>query len=303
MDIVFEQALYYSNREHLPLEEVARSLLSLDHTARAMPLALEKLFEDVRVESLSLSLDELKSGSLSEIIRYRLKLALQHHIEEHAGDLGRLSNKPAERKKQIAAWLATAVIVFAIKQAVESFHPNSETPHIEETVNIVLDRGHEVTGLDRQTLRDAVKEALEETPNSAQNAVNIARPAKKDPDASISIDNDTIISNHALRELPSALPEQQPKEKSVELADTVIVIRATDKDSGKKGWGATIPEFSNLRIRVSVAPGIDLNVLAHRDIVVGNVTIFYTLDDRGNVIRPHAHIFSVELDERIAGAP
>jgi hypothetical protein len=300
MDITFEQDLYYSNREHLSLEDVAKSLLSLDQTARAIPAALEKLFEDARVESISLSLDELKSGSLSETIRYRLKVALQHHIEEHGGELGRLSNKPTERKRQIAAWLATAVIVFAIKQAADSFRPNVDKPHIEETVNVVLDHGHEITGLDRQQLREAIREALEETPNFAQNAVNITRPAKRDPEASISIDGQAVISNQALSEIPSALPDQQVKEKSVELEGAIIVIRATDRDSGRKGWGATIPEFSNHRMRVSVAPGNNLDLLAHKDIVVGNVTIFYTLDDRGNVIRPHAHIFSVELDDRIA---
>lgn len=304
LEITVEQDFYFSNRNHLLLTEIAQSLLALEQNARAFPTALQKLFPDVQVESLSLYVDKLESGSLFEKIKYRLRGALQQQIEDHSGvQLGNLSHIPDERKKQIVSWLIVALVVYGLKEAADSFKPEAPRPHMEQTVHITLLEGELLTGIDTATLERALKSSLEETPNASQGAVNFARPAKKDPEAWLSINEQIVLTSDALHELPSAVPEQQPREKSIDLRDTLIIIRATDRDSGKKGWGATIPEFSTRRLRISVAPGINLDALAQHDVVIGNVTVLFGVDAQGNIVRPHAHIYSVDLGDHIASGP
>ncbi len=293
MDIVFEHEIYFSNKNHMLLGDVAKSLLALDRNVKAVPLALEKLYEDVQSTGIDLYIDELHTGSLTEKIKFKLRLALQQHIEKASGTkLGKLSKESQERQEQIVAWLVTAVILIGLKVGAEAIRSESDKPNLENKIDISLSEGSKITAIEQQVLNIAIVDALRETPGSITGAIEFARPAKKDPAAFIRINDQPFVSAEALAEVPSTTIETE-REKTLELSDTQILIRATDRDSGKKGWGATIPAFSDSRMRVTVAPGIDLNALAHQDSVTGNVTIFYTTDNAGNVIKRHAHIYSV----------
>ncbi len=296
MEIVFEQEIYFSNKDHLLLTDVAKSLLAFDKNAKATPLALEKLFDDVVAQDIQLYVEELKSGSLTEKIKFRLKLAIQDQIEDESGvKLNLLSQKPQKKKEEIVSWIVVAVFLYGVKIAIDKFNNDSNKPNIQQQINITLNQGEEITGIDKEILNKKLNNSLEETPGAIQGAIEFTRPAKKDSNASISIDNNVILSKEAIAEVPSMLADLSQLEKSIELEKTEIVIRATDRDSAKRGWGATFPEFSDRRMKVSVAPGIDLNELAHKDSVTGNVTIFYCIDERGNTSKQHAHIFSVDL--------
>lgn len=293
MEIVFEHEIYFSNKNHLLLTDVAKSLLALDRNVKAVPLALEKIYEDVQATGIELYIDELHTGSLTEKIKFKLRLALQQHIETESGaKLGKLSKESKERQEQVIAWLVTAVILIGLKVGAEAIRSGSDKPHLEDRIAISLGEGSQITTIDQQVLNIAIVDALSETPGSITGAIEFARLAKKDSTAFIRINDQPFVSTEALAEVPSATVEAN-REKTLELSGTQILIRATDRDSGKKGWGATIPAFSDSRMRVTVAPGIDLNALAHRDSVTGNVTIFYTTDNAGNVIKRHAHIYSV----------
>lgn len=298
MEVTFEHEIYFSNKNHLLLTDVAKSLLALDRNAKAAPVALEKLFDDVRASDIELYIDQLQTGSLTEKLKFRLKFALQQHIEQQSGlTLGKLSKQSKEKQEQIAAWLFAAVLLIGLREGAELLNARSERPNLEQQINITLQQGQEITGIEQKTLNVAIDEALHETPGSISGAVDFARPAKKDSNASVTLNQRQFLTRETLAEVPSSVQEAS-LEKSVDLHDTHILIRATDRDSGKKGWGATIPEFSDGRMRVTVAPGIDLNLLAHQDSVIGNVTIFYTTDNAGNVVKKHAHIFSVEVERR-----
>jgi hypothetical protein len=298
MEVTFEHEIHFSNKSHLLLTDVAKSLLALDRNAKAAPVALEKLFDDVRASDIELYLDNLQTGSLTEKLKFRLKFALQHHIEKNSGlPLGKLSKQPKEKQEQIAAWLFAAVLLIGLREGSELLKARRGKPNLDQQINIILHQGQEITGIEKNTLNGAIDEALHETPGSISGAIDFARPAKKDPNASITLNRHQFLSRESLAEIPSSVQEEQT-EKSVDLHNTLILIRATDRDSGKKGWGATIPEFSDGRMRVTVAPGINLDVLAHQDSAIGNVTIFYTTDNSGNVVKKHAHIFSIGTDKR-----
>lgn len=297
MDIEVSQEIYYSNRTHLPLAEVAASLLSLEKSSRIAPVALEKIFDGVVVERMSVYLDELHSGSLKEKVRYYLQYAVQKRIEEESKlELGELDKVAKERQQKILGWLIAACILVALDKASSQIFANSERPNLENQINITFQIGSELTGIAPDVLRGNIEEAVKESPEAVKGAVGFVRPAKRDPEAEITVDSEPYFGPKVLAEVPTTVPDPEPQEKVVELQQTEVHIRATDRDSGRKGWGATIPDFSEKRLRLSIAPGIDLNYLAHHDVVIGAVAVFYTVDAMGNIIRPHAHLYSVDKE-------
>jgi len=298
MDIVFDQEIYYSNKQHLPLGEVAKSLLALEKATAIAPRAIELLYKDVIAHDFEIIIDELHSGSLTEKLKYYLKPVFQKQLEDATWiDIETLEGKTPEVKEKIVALIFIAVVLFALYEAKQRFFPNSPTNHIEQQINVTLQAGRDISGIDEETLRKALTQAVQEDQDAIKGAVGFVKPAKRDPDASIQIDGKPYLSSQAIAEIPSTLPDEDLRERAIDLANTTISIRATDKDSGKKGWAATIPEFMDRRIRIHISPDIDLNYLAHHDVVVGNVTVFYSTDDAGRIMKPHAHLFSIDKGE------
>lgn len=297
MYIQLQQEIYYSNKEHLPLNEIAKSLLSLEKAAAVTPRALELLYKDVVPQGVQIYVEELQSGSLSEKLKYYIQLAFQKWMGKEFGIEPNLLEAQNESKRQeVVRWLIGAILLIAIQAAKERFFPGAASTHIEQQVNLTLQAGRDITGINEETLKSAIKQAVKENPDALRGAIGFVKPAKRDSEAEISIDRKPYLSSRAISEIPSAIPDDPQNESVLNFANTEIAIRATDKDSSKKGWAATIPEYSDKRIRLHIAPGVDLNYLAHHDIVVGNVTVFYSVDDVGRVYKPHAHLLSIDKE-------
>ncbi len=297
MEIAFTQDFYYSNKKQLPIGDVARALLALEGASKPIADVLEEIYDDVTVQNISLELEELHSGSLSERVKYYLKVALQKQIEKESGvELKQLDDSSEKERSNIAGWVAAALILIALKAAGDKVWPSREKQNIEQQINITLATGSEMTGVPVDALRSILQSVVKEQPEVVKSAVAIAKPAKRDPEAEITLNEKPFLSKESLAEVPSAILQDDPQEKVIELEQAEVYIRATDKDSGRRGWGATIPDFSESRLRLHIAPGIDLVYLAHCDVVIGEVAIFYTVDGHGNVVKPHAHLFSIDRE-------
>jgi hypothetical protein len=297
MEISFIQNIYYSNKEKIPISEVAKSLLALEELSRVAPEILEKLYEDVTVRNMSVYVDELASGSLKEKINFYFWVAFQKFLAEESGlEPKQLEEESPERRNDILAWVMVAILVIALKAAADKVFPNSEKENIAQQINITFNAGRDITGIDTEKLRKTVEGVVENNPQVVKGAVGFVKPAKKEKEAYIEIDRNSRLSSSFLNEIPDGMIEEGEQEKVIELANTVVFIRATDKDSGKRGWGATILEFNERRIRMHVAPGIDLKFLAHQDVVIGDVAIFFSVDKEGNIRKPHAHLYSIDKD-------
>jgi hypothetical protein len=300
MEIAFSQDIYYSNTKKIPIAELANSLLSLERISVLTPILLERLFDDVTVVDMSIYVDDLEGGSLKETVKYYLWVAFQNNISDQSGvDYKNLADESETNKSNIVGWLLAASIIVALKFAADKAFPNAEKPHIQNQMNITIQAGRDITGLDEEKLLETIKSAVAENSDAVKGAVGFSNPAKKEKEAYLSVGQDVILSPEVLQEIPSGLLEEEEQERVVEFEGTDIYIRATDKDSGKTGWGATIPEFSSKRIRMHIAPGIDLSFLAHMDIVVGNIAIFYTVDNEGRIRKPHVHLFSVDKERSV----
>lgn len=297
MEIEFTQDVYYSNKKKIPLSEVAKSLLALEQASSIAPELIERLFDDISVRNMSIYVDELETGSLKEKIQYYLTVGFQKNISELTGvEYTNIETASSEKQKQILGWAIAAGLIFSFKVASDKAFPNQEKPNIENQINITIQAGRDVTGLDAEELISAVEGVVRDNPRAVKGAVDFASPAKKEQGAYLSLDRETTFSPELLAEVPGGVIDEEERERVLELENEDIFIRATDKDSSKKGWGATIPAFSEKRLRMHIAPGLDLTFLSHMDIVVGDVSIFYRILSDGTIVRPHAHLYAVDKE-------
>lgn len=298
MEVTFSQEIYFSNKKKLPIGDVAKSLLALESVSRNSPIALSKLFRGTNVQQIDIFVDTIESGSLKEKINYYFRIAVQKNLENALGfEFPSIEKFSPETRKKVIAWALVALFFFGVKAASNKVFPDQPKKHINNEINIVLAAGRDITGVDEDKLREIFEEITKENPEIVKSSVEFVKPAKQDPSASISFDKDYKLSDSAIKEIPSSLPEDESNEKAIEFEETEILIRATDKDSGRKGWGAIIPQFNNKRIRMSVAPHIDLQLLAQHEIIVGDVTVFYSINKNGDVKRPHAHLYHIEIQD------
>ena len=238
---------------------------------------------------------------LKEKIKYYLWVAFQNNIADQSGiDYKNLENESEEKKSNVIGWLLAASLIVALKFAADKAFPNEQKPHIENQINITIQAGKDITGVSEEKLLETIKSVVRENPDAVRGAIGFSNPAKKESDSYLSIGEEVKFTPELLQEVPSGLLEDEEQERVIELEATDIYIRATDKDSGKTGWGATIPEFSKKRIRMHIAPGIDLTFLAHMDIVVGNVAIFYSVDGEGKIRKPHVHLYGIDKERSIS---
>ncbi len=301
MEIEYSQDIYYSNKKKIPISEVANALLALEEVSSLAPILLERLFDDVTVRNISIYVDEIHSGSLTEKIKYYLWVAFQKNIEDQSGiDYQNLEGKSKDTKSNLIGWLLAASLVVALKYAADKAFPNEEKPNIQNQINVTIQAGRDITGMSEEKLLETIENVVRENPDSVHGAIGFSNPAKKEEGAYLKLGQEMELSSELLREVPSGLLDEEEQERVIELEATDIYIRATDKDSGKTGWGATIPEFSKKRMRMHIAPGIDLAFLSHMDVVVGNVAIFYTIDNEGKIRRPHVHLFGIDKERSIS---
>ncbi|MEJ1486964.1 MAG: hypothetical protein RPU72_01165 [Candidatus Sedimenticola sp. (ex Thyasira tokunagai)] len=227
-------------------------------------------------------------------------VAFQKYLKDESGiEPKEFGEESPEKRSSIIAWVIVATVVVALKVAADKAFPNADKENVIQQVSITFNAGRDITGIEEEKLRETIGQAIESNPQVVKGAVGFAKPAKKEKNAYIEFDNKGKLHASFLREVPSGLIDEDEKEKVIELSNTEVFIRATDKDSGKRGWGATIPEFSEKRIRMHVAPGIDLVFLSHQDVVIGDVALFYSVDREGNIRKPHAHLYSVDKDETL----
>ena len=82
MEIEIHQHIHYSNREFVPLREIAKGLLALEAIIKQSPSVLESLFPGTQIESVEVFINELKYGSIWQDIVIKFVFGSQKKIDQ-----------------------------------------------------------------------------------------------------------------------------------------------------------------------------------------------------------------------------
>ena len=86
MEITTHHQILYSNRELIPLRDVASSLLSLENIIKHSPSVLEQLFPGVMIHETQVYIEKITAGSLYEDIIVKFIFGSQARLDQFISD-------------------------------------------------------------------------------------------------------------------------------------------------------------------------------------------------------------------------
>ncbi len=289
MEITIGQQLYYSNREWVPVKDIGESLLALESTIQQSVPILEKLIPGTQIESVQVFINELKSDSIYEDLVVKFVFGSQEQLDEFIADSRKkLGMDKLMANPNIYAVLLIAMLLGALayEMGKDSGADAEQKATIEASHNTIINIGAGMTDMQAGDFRALIDGAMKDKSQVARDAVAIIRPAKRDPQASIRFNGEETLSlsSDDVKAAPNSLKEPEPEELIRDFTDIQLDIRATDLDSGKKGWAAALPDFDDRRVRLQLDPSVKPSELASKRSVRGSVTIVFKTDKKGNQV-------------------
>lgn len=280
------QSIYFSNKSHIPIEDVANSLLAFKSLLEATPDIFEKLLPGLHIRSITVDLNEIKAGSLWEDVVVKLVWGSQDKLEEDVENLRTHLHMEElmKNKKLLGAIVLCLILGGSLYLLTQNNAPPEQKISIEANQNVIINIGAEITGLANDQFKAIIDSAISRSDQVKKDAVKIVRPAKRESDSSIIMNNDaeTSINSSAIRAMPSITPDIDQPETIDDFKSVEIQIRATDLDSTKKGWAAVIPSVSDRRTKMHLDPHIKVGDLIGKKVVTGDITVVFKQDSSGN---------------------
>jgi hypothetical protein len=192
----------------------------------------------------------------------------------------------------------TQAVIRCIPYAKNAVEKQNTSPNLSGISDSIIDELAKELGVSREELIDAIRRLLEKKPDLQQDVSKVIQSARKDPNAFLRFDGrpELVLKAEAIKEIPNQLVIVSPTK--TEVVDGVeMVLRATDLDSDKAGWGALIPsiypERVKLRVRIERRGALQ-GVVKLR----GKVVIDYFRNEDGEWIPKVYELVAVEATDR-----
>ncbi|AHE97103.1 hypothetical protein [Thioalkalivibrio paradoxus] len=280
MELVVKQQIYYSNKQLVPMKEVAESLLALEAVIRHSPQVLEALFPGTTIDAVDVFIKELRSESIWEDVVIKFVFGSQkkfdqfiENVRERVG-MDNIVNNPQ---------LLSAIILVLILSG-GAYYLGKDAPEqratIEANNNTIINIGAGMVEMSAEEFQVVVEAAIKDKPKLAKDAVRVVKPAKLDPTASITFsDNEKLqITPEAVRAMPRYMAVQEEEQFIEDFKKIEMELRATDLDSTKRGWAVVVPQLSERRVRLQLDPTVNPEELYERRKFTANATIIFGHD-------------------------
>ncbi|MEZ5586571.1 MAG: hypothetical protein R3E46_05820 [Sedimenticolaceae bacterium] len=283
MEMVVSQQIYYSNKELVPIKEIAESLQALDAVIRHSPEVLEALFPGTKIESVEVFIKELRSDSIWEDLVVKFVFGSQKkfdqlisNIRERVG-MDNLMNNPQLLSVIILVLILSGGAYYLGKD--QSADP-AQRATIEANNNNIINIGAGMMEMSAEEFKLLIDGAIKDKAKLAKDAVRMVKPAKRDPEASITFNDNTElqITSESVRAMPRYVSEPEEEEFIEDYSAIEMELRATDLDSTKRGWAVVVPELGNRRVRLQLDPTVSPEELYERRKFSGNATIIFGFD-------------------------
>ena len=158
---------------------------------------------------------------------------------------------------------------------------------LEANNNTIIQIGAGMVDMTAEELTKIVVSAIKDKEKLAENSLRVVKPAKLDPNATITFNEDPNIkiSNASVRAMPEYSSKHEPEEDTIEdFHDVTLEIRAIDLDSAKRGWAVVAPSIHKRRVKLQLDPTIKPMDLKNKLSINGHITVVWGADKQGNRI-------------------
>lgn len=227
MELTVHQQIYYSNKELVPIKDVAESLLALEAIIRQSPDVLEAMFPGTKIQSVEVYINELKSDSIWEDVVVKFIFGNQQKFDEFIANvrerigMDNIMNNPQLLSSIILVMILSGGAYYLGKD--KSATPEQKAT-IEANNNTIIQIGAGMVELSSEDFKAIIDSAIKDKEKLAKNAIKVVNPAKRDPEASITFnDNEELrIQNESVKAMPRFVQEPEDEEyiedyKNIEL--------------------------------------------------------------------------------------
>jgi len=184
--------VHYSNRDPVPIAEIASSLLALERILLRAP-RLFSLVTRVPIERAEVFVEDIASGSLTEDVIVKLFFKNQEALDAF---LLKINEKLGEHKVArniLIGALILSLIGTGLYGAAKFLGASEAAKTITLNNNVIITIGAEKSGLTPVQLEAIVLAAITDKKANARDAIEFVRPAKRDPEARISLEDSTVL--------------------------------------------------------------------------------------------------------------
>jgi hypothetical protein len=279
MEVLVKQQLYYSNKEWVPIGEIADSLLALESLIKSSPEIIEKIFPGVSVQRVDVYINELRSDSIWEDLVVKFIFGSQGNFDEQISNIRKkLGMEFLDRHPNVLGAIIGAMILGGGLAVYDSMNDdNGKRATIEANNNTIINIGAGEINFEADDLKAIIRGAIEANPSISENAIKVIKPARRDSNAKIIINqsDDLVITPESIKAIPLEKPEIETVEIIEDFESLYLEIRATDLDSTKRGWAAVATKLSKKRVRLQFDPTINPEELLERRTITGSATVVF----------------------------
>lgn len=279
-----ESRIRFRTESPVSVEAVISSLRGFD---RIVKIHLPKVIEEVtgaKVKEASLEVSGLEDGSLIEDFTIKLLFKSEEDYNLFLNNLSDAVKSAWEggtpMLKVAIGVLLAALVVGGLGLLPSSSDQSGALNNIKGDGNVVFNIGAEAYQASPEDIRLAVEKALGKTSSARtlQGALDATAPAREQ---SVGIEVEgysgpvPIISDATAASLPKSVnPSNNSEDASY--SDQLVVVRASDYDSARKGWAGVIPDLVDERTRIIFANEKDALGVAYRPEFRADVTVTYS---------------------------
>lgn len=260
-----EHEIYYSNKGRIPIKTVIKGLLAAETLINELTPAIRAVFSEVDIKEVNVYLEKLESGSIREDLTLDLVFGGEEEYQKFRKKLRRMrgntnDDEPADNliMKQLIALLFVGALASGVTWALspETPVPQSIQNYTTNITNSVIGSGD--GALSGQQIVDIVSSQTDKK-KIAQAAVNFIAPAKLDPDATISInDNDTLtVTNDFVKEAPETYTAPTQEEQITTYSNAPVFIVASDSRRRGTGWTGILNGIIDGPTKLTLADDVD----------------------------------------------
>jgi hypothetical protein len=172
-----------------------------------------------------------------------------------------------------------AVVIYGVLQATGTMKGQAAAPNITANNNMIINIGAGEVKMTPEAFHAVVAAGIGDKKENARNAVKFIAPTRQDPDASVQIQGQ---DTEPLKITPATIAEAPKKidfpknQKTEELKQVEVELRASDRDSKKSGWAGKINGITN-RVKIELDPVVDEADMFGKVKVLANVTLVFGL--------------------------
>lgn len=308
MEIRFQHVLRYTNKNDIPIHEIAASLIATEELSTLLPPILESLFPGLSVQKVELNLlSSAVAGSRQDDYVGHLLCQFQESVEGVIDQMGKKTGvQVLQDNSKILSYVVIALILFGGLFLYGKIFPGEKATHIEGDYNTIINLTAEEAGISSEAVKAAIEKALtdREKARLGRNAIDITGPAKRERDATIQsgIDQSVELSRETINQFPGKSDLVEEAEPSETMRGIRVNIRRLDKDERHVGWigEVNIREFTG-RVRLVLVPGINpeqLKLLSDKGPIYVDGEVFFRKGRDGD-LRPYViHVYNVQGLER-----